>query len=828
MTDMTKSQKYAVVDLEATNPGRYANIIQVGIVLIENGRISASYATDVNPHEPLDDHIKQLTGLTDERLAAAPPFSQVAGEIYDLLKDAVFVAHNVRFDANLLAEQLFMEGFELRTPRVDTVELTQVFFPSLEKYNLSHLSKILSLDLEEAHTALADAYATAQLFLVLQEKIASLPRQVLEQMIFLVDSLLYETGLVIEQALPKSPLKAQGQYLEAGGLLVKASQVYPSERALSSDFQTNIDLLGLETRPRQVKFAEQICQALQHQVSFLQAQTGLGKTYAYLLSLLAQVRDKQVVVAVPTLVLQDQIMANEVNRLQNLFHINAVSLKSPRHYIDLGLFASSLKQRDRNRLVDRYKMQLLVWLLETETGDLDEIRQKQGQEAYFDSIRHDGRLLESDLYYDLDFVKRRQDELAHSRLVITNHAYLLARISDDKAFLENKLLVVDEGQRFFLALENFSRRSCQLTEQVAILQELQIKPFSILYQRLLERLQFECQELLDLASQAGVKRLKAKQLATIRQDLSECDLSDLDDFKEVLSPTYSEFWLDSKVKDGLLETYLHAARLDFLKASQLLSDTTQVFYISATLAISPDVSLASLLGYSDFAQFGLSDSPISNQAIWLDQSMPMITEVLEEDFWQECLERILALGQLDRPILVLFTSRQSMFQLSEQLDGLDISHLCQDKHGPSAHLKNRFDKGECQLLLACGAFWEGVDFAKQSQLIEVIPRLPFDHPEDYLVQKIYERLRSEGKNPFDAYSLPLVALRLKQALGRINRSNHQASAVLILDSRILYKSYGKVISQALTNQCELYCQPFEACLEQMRDFLDEANRELSK
>ena len=107
-----------LLDLEATSTGSKAKIIQVGIVVIENGEIVDQYGTDVNPHEPLDSHIKELTGLTDQRLAVAPEFSQVAGRIFELVKDGVFVAHNVQFDANLLAEYLIFEGYELRTPRV--------------------------------------------------------------------------------------------------------------------------------------------------------------------------------------------------------------------------------------------------------------------------------------------------------------------------------------------------------------------------------------------------------------------------------------------------------------------------------------------------------------------------------------------------------------------------------------------------------------------------------------------------------------------------------------------------------------------------------------
>jgi len=71
-----QKRKYAIVDLEATSAGSNAKIIQVGIVIVENGEITQSYETDVNPHERLDEHIKQLTGLTDARLRKAPERSE--------------------------------------------------------------------------------------------------------------------------------------------------------------------------------------------------------------------------------------------------------------------------------------------------------------------------------------------------------------------------------------------------------------------------------------------------------------------------------------------------------------------------------------------------------------------------------------------------------------------------------------------------------------------------------------------------------------------------------------------------------------------------------
>ncbi|WP_414079540.1 exonuclease domain-containing protein, partial [Streptococcus suis] len=91
MKDTRISNRYAVVDLEATGTGADAKIIQIGIVLVENGEIIDSYATDINPYEPLDDHIKNLTGITDQQLEQAPDFGQVAGTIYDRIGDAIFV-----------------------------------------------------------------------------------------------------------------------------------------------------------------------------------------------------------------------------------------------------------------------------------------------------------------------------------------------------------------------------------------------------------------------------------------------------------------------------------------------------------------------------------------------------------------------------------------------------------------------------------------------------------------------------------------------------------------------------------------------------------------
>ncbi len=93
------------------------------------------------------------------------------------------------------------EGYELLTPRVDTVELSQLFFPTFEKYSLGNLAEHLELGLDQAHT-ISDAMATARLLIKIQEKIKSLPRSIVEKILDLADNLLFESRLVIDEMVP--------------------------------------------------------------------------------------------------------------------------------------------------------------------------------------------------------------------------------------------------------------------------------------------------------------------------------------------------------------------------------------------------------------------------------------------------------------------------------------------------------------------------------------------------------------------------------------------------------------------------------------------------
>ncbi len=811
-----EKRKYAVVDLEATSASSNAKIIQVGIVIIENSQIVKTYETDVNPHEKLTSHIRQLTGLTDKRLRKAPDFSQVAREIYELIEDAIFVAHNVKFDANLLAEALFWEGFELVTPRVDTVELAQVFFPMFEKYNLGILCEQLDIPLKHAHTAIADASATATLFLKIQEKIQKLPKELVEYLLTFSNSLIYESRLAIEDAFDHMSDFTCHDLVKRQGIFLRKSKKIKKARKLSKNFQHNINLLDLEERKEQDEFAHAVEQALKsHQSSFLQAQTGLGKTYGYLLPALGQT-SKQILVTVPTKVLQDQIVANEGQNLEQIFHISLHSLKSPANYLKLDFFYDSLQQVDDNRLVNRCKMLLLVWLTETESGDLDEIGQRHRYQTYLQQVLHDGKLSKKSHFWDTDFWQKGQEKSKRSRVLVTNHAYFLTRLEDDKSIVENRLLIVDEAQKLFLALENLSRKSLNMTKCLQQIQ-LELKEVNtILERRLLEDIQFELAHAIEQFQRYRKNELAKETCSKLRQDLSEINTSSLSDLRAIFATKYDQFWLKEERFDDYRVTMLEAACLEMLDFRALLPEEVQVLFVSATLEISKKVHLAHLLGFEHAPFYQLPQKQKYQQKIWLDKNFPNVVE-LDIDIYADLIVKwVHKLATQGVPLLVLFTSKSLLLAVS---DRLRLPHLAQYKNGEAANIKRRFDRGESSILLGAGSFWEGTDFSSQKQMIEVITRIPFDNPSDFFTQKLNRKLRQEGKNPFYDYSLPVAILRIKQALGRTIRHQEQQSAVVILDNRILTKRYGRQIQTALEKVAPLSITSMKQIPKEMEQFL---------
>ena len=156
---------YAIVDIETTGSYASANgITEVAIHIFDGEKITEKFETLINPGQPIPRYIQSFTGITDEMVADAPSFEEVAESIYELLSENIFIAHNVNFDFSFLKSHLLRCGFELKSKKLCTVRLSRKIFPGFPSYSLGNLCRSLEIEINNRHRAGGDTEATVKVF----------------------------------------------------------------------------------------------------------------------------------------------------------------------------------------------------------------------------------------------------------------------------------------------------------------------------------------------------------------------------------------------------------------------------------------------------------------------------------------------------------------------------------------------------------------------------------------------------------------------------------------------------------------------------------------
>ncbi len=164
-------QEYVVVDVETTGgKASYHRITEIGAVRVRGNEILDTYSTLINPGRPIPAQITRITGITDAMVATAPPFEEIAGPFRQFLGNAVFVAHNAKFDYAFIREEYARIGRKFRRPALCTVVASRKLFPGLPSYGLANLCRHFAIPLESHHRALCDATATAAILQQINRK----------------------------------------------------------------------------------------------------------------------------------------------------------------------------------------------------------------------------------------------------------------------------------------------------------------------------------------------------------------------------------------------------------------------------------------------------------------------------------------------------------------------------------------------------------------------------------------------------------------------------------------------------------------------------------
>ncbi|MFK3958754.1 ATP-dependent DNA helicase DinG [Guptibacillus hwajinpoensis] len=462
--------RYTIIDFETTgnSPKNGDRIIQIGLAVVEGDTIIDRYASFVNPEKPLPLFIQQLTGITDEDLKDAPLFEEVAPELLKRLDGAYFVAHNVRFDLNFMNAQLDSSGYEAFTgPTLDTVELARILLPTAEAYKLSSLAEFLEIQHDNPHQADSDAEVTAELLLYLFDKMDDLPLVTLTQLEELSTRLYSDIEVVLHELIQdkQKRIEPEGNFEVFRDIAIKLQDQVDEVESLQKriafhdaqkEFEEKMSKIipGFEVREGQSDMMKQVSEAFEtNQHILIEAGTGIGKSLGYLLPGVVHAKNigKPVVVSTHTIQLQEQLLQRDLPFLRDIlpFPFRATIIKGRSHYLDLTRFEQQLHHVEE----DNYdtiltKAQILVWLLETDYGDVEELNLSSGGKLFWQQVKSDAAVSANHRspWFSRDFYHRRKRFAMNADLIITNHALLFSDLINDHQLLPAyQQAVIDEA-----------------------------------------------------------------------------------------------------------------------------------------------------------------------------------------------------------------------------------------------------------------------------------------------------------------------------------------------------------------------------------------------
>lgn len=231
------------------------------------------------------------------------------------------------------------------------------------------------------------------------------------------------------------------------------------------------------------------------------------------------------------------------------------------------------------------------------------------------------------------------------------------------------------------------------------------------------------------------------------------------------------------------------------------ADSAWIF-TSATLAIGDDFShFLARIGAPD-AQALRIDSPFDfeRQALlYLPQPM---SDPSAPTHARDTIDAVLPLLEAaGGRAFVLFTSHRALGEgsawIKQRLGEAPPFPVMTQGEAPREILLRRFRELGNAVLLGTGSFWEGVDVKGDALSIVAIDKLPFASPEDPLLKARLEGIRRRGGNPFGEYQLPQAVLALKQGVGRLIRDESDFGVIVICDPRLTTKAYGRVFVASL-------------------------------
>jgi len=459
------------IDTETTglNPLK-DEIIEIAAMKYKDGKQTDVYNSFVKPHGKIPHYIEYLTHITPAQLKNAPDISKVLTELKTFIGDSVIVGQNTKFDLDFInAKLLDQNELPLLNPWWDTSELGRIYLPFISNHKLSTMCDEFGIEIEQAHRAIHDAVATAELFyslvnyivsyqgVTVNARILELSRQAQSEsnltslMELIVD---YQRKYSLISQKPKSTTVPLHNVIEHKCLQPK---LFTQDEVFSQNGILHQNFNQYEFRAGQLNMAQSTEKAFaENHYLVVEAGTGVGKSFAYLIPALqfSYIKRQKIVVSTNTKNLQEQLFNKDLPVLTRILQIpyKAVLVKGRENYICERKWEELLHEQTRG--LTSYEasalLHLVIWKLNTNTGDVSE-------NSSFDRNRFSisWRRLCSDRHYCAGrkcsnfshcFVMKLRKQVEDANLIVVNHSLLLSDLKSDHVSLgEYEYLIIDEA-----------------------------------------------------------------------------------------------------------------------------------------------------------------------------------------------------------------------------------------------------------------------------------------------------------------------------------------------------------------------------------------------
>ncbi len=598
---------------------------------------------------------------------------------------------------------------------------------------------------------------------------------------------------------------------------------------------------GFAVRDAQLHMASGVEQALdEHDTLIVEAGTGTGKTFAYLLP--ALMSGRKVIVSTGTRNLQDQLYHRDLPVVLKTvgLGVRTALLKGRANYLCRYRLARVLAD---GRLGDRRQVQDLQviqsWAGRTRRGDIAELTSIPENSPLWPMVTSTAENClgtECDDYAQCHVLHARRAAQESDLVVVNHHLFLADMVLREEGFGEvlpgTDAYIMDEAHQLpeiassFFGLNLSSRQLAGLVRDVRLEHvreagDMQGLPDSA---NVLEKAVRD----IRLRFGGGQARLnwpdecdRDGHLQAIR-GLTD-PLAQLDQWLEIAAPRsrgLDNAWrrcsamlerlgiLTGQIDEDVIqwiEVHRHSFSLNRTQldisapfSEYMQSQNTAWVFTSATLAVNGQFDhFAGRLGIAD-AQTAVYDSPFDyqhNALLYMPTAMP---EPSQPDYTHRVVALAEQLVNTSRGrTFLLFTSHRALKLAAEKLgDRIDYPVLVQGEM-PRAELVNRFSELGNAVLLGTSSFWEGVDVRGSALSCVLIDKLPFASPGDPVLQARIDRIKAAGGNAFTSLQLPQAVLSLKQGVGRLIRDVHDRGVLVLCDPRLTGKSYGRLFLNSL-------------------------------